>query len=344
MKNTFSSEFDPTDEAITWQMKLADAPDDAILLAGLNSWRTARPENERAWRKAERVRNLARIAVRESAPGTLPPFRVSETSRPLSVAASLVRLRSARWLWWASPVAAGALALTVFCSPMIYERVYERLWADDITGAGGIQDITLRDGTQVTLGAETAIAIDDDERRITLLRGEALFHVTHDATHPFTVLAGSVRLRDIGTIFDVRKDGPRLTVAVREGIVGVLASGNALTAERRVEAGQQIMATDGSSQVEQSTVAPDTIGSWRSGLLAVDGVSISDLTETLGRYYPGYVMVRGASGASDRVGGVYDLRHPAESLRMLASSHGGSVSEYGDSLLVVTFGNGKKRY
>ncbi|CAI9122339.1 FecR family protein [Brytella acorum] len=335
MKNTFSSEFDPTGEAITWQMKLADAPGDAVLLAGLNAWRIARPENERAWRKAERVRNLARIAVRESAVDVLPTFPVPATLP--------VRSRSVRWLWWASPVAAGALALAVFCSPMIYERVYERLCADDVTGAGGVRDITLRDGTQVTLGAETAIAIDEDKKLVTLLRGEALFHVTHDAVHPFTVLAGSVRLRDIGTIFDVRKDGPRLVVAVREGVVGVLAPGSAMTAERRVEAGQQITATDGSSQVDQSAVAPDTIGSWRSGLLAVDGISIADLTEILGRYYSGYVIVRGASGASDRVGGVYDLRHPAESLRMLASSHGGSVSEYGDRLLVVTFGNGAKR-
>lgn len=334
MKNTYSSECDPTDEAITWQMKLADAPDDAALLVGLNAWRTAKPENERAWRKAERVRNLARIAVRES---------VSETSSSLSATGSPVHFRSLRWFWWASPAAVGALALMVFCSPMIYERVYECLWADDITGAGGIKDITLRDGTQVTLGSRTAIAINDDKRQVTLLRGEALFHVTHDAVHPFTVLAGSVRLRDIGTIFDVRKDGSRLTLAVREGVVGFLAPGSAITTERRVEAGQQIVATDGSTQVEQSAVAPDTIGSWRSGLLAVDGVSVFDLTETLGRYYPGYIIVRGASRISDRVGGVYDLRHPAESLRMLASSYSGSISEYGDSLLVVTFGKGKGR-
>lgn len=81
----------------------------------------------------------------------------------------------------------------------------------------------LPDGTSVQLnaGAEIASAITSASRVVRLIRGEALFTVTRDATRPFIVSAGGVEVKAIGTAFNVRFDPQHVDVLVTEGTVSV---------------------------------------------------------------------------------------------------------------------------
>jgi transmembrane sensor len=54
-------------------------------------------------------------------------------------------------------------------------------------------------------------------------RGEASFHVTHDASRPFTVRTPHSEVVDSGTIFSVRVEPKKTTVLVIEGQVRVSA-------------------------------------------------------------------------------------------------------------------------
>jgi transmembrane sensor len=82
----------------------------------------------------------------------------------------------------------------------------------------------LADGSAVELnrGAAVAAAFTATERRVTLLRGEALFSVRTDSARPFVVRAGEVDVHAVGTAFAVRLDLAAVEVLVTDGTVVVV--------------------------------------------------------------------------------------------------------------------------
>jgi transmembrane sensor len=86
-----------------------------------------------------------------------------------------------------------------------------------------LKQVTLPDGSKVTLGAKTDITVHYGQcmRTILLNTGEALFDVAHDPNCPFTVIAGDGAITAVGTEFSVRRTLDRVTVQVSEGAVSV---------------------------------------------------------------------------------------------------------------------------
>jgi transmembrane sensor len=91
------------------------------------------------------------------------------------------------------------------------------------TAAGELKQLTLPDGSRVTLGAKTEIAVEYGQCKRTILldSGEALFDVAHDPKCPFIVIAGDGAITAVGTEFSVRRTLDRVTVQVAEGAVNV---------------------------------------------------------------------------------------------------------------------------
>lgn len=106
---------------------------------------------------------------------------------------------------------------------------------------------TLEDGSVVELnrGAELRVNFSAGERHIELSRGEAHFQVAKDPKRPFTVRAGTVTVRAVGTAFNVQRRTASVDVVVTEGTVDVRTPKPAHPGEReaaevaRVEAGHR---------------------------------------------------------------------------------------------------------
>lgn len=131
------------------------------------------------------------------------------------------------------------------------------------TPAGVRRAVVLADGSRIELNGGTRIAIDDSASRlVTLERGEAIFRVTHDAAHPFLVQSGSMRLQDVGTVFNVARVGPHLGVQVAEGAVMFQPEHDRIM----LTAGAALSHVDGEAP-RMSGVAVADVGSWRSGRL-----------------------------------------------------------------------------
>jgi hypothetical protein len=84
--------------------------------------------------------------------------------------------------------------------------------------------VVLADGTRVTfLEAGTDLVQSGGAgRQATIVRGVARFDVVHNAATPFRVIAGSVVIEDLGTVFTVRQsESGTTTVSVQSGSVSV---------------------------------------------------------------------------------------------------------------------------
>ena len=194
--------------------------------AELAAWLLADPRHRAAYlRLAEawtRTERLARLRPRNEAidPDLLAPAHARSERRRASVVPRLRRHALA-----ALAVAAVAAGLLTWWH-LSARGVAEVLRA----GPDALSRVALSDGTVVTLNANTELRVrfNRTARSVVLVRGEAQFNVVHNGRWPFQVSADGHTVRDVGTVFDVRREDARtVQIFVRRGRVAVLPDADA---------------------------------------------------------------------------------------------------------------------
>ncbi|MGK0152098.1 FecR family protein [Pseudomonas putida] len=225
---------------------------------------------------------------------------------------------------WPRQVAALAVAACLVLAVGVAGGWHPGLWLQnlqaDYSSAAQVRQVTLADQSQVTLDAESAIAVDfaQGERRVRLLHGAAFFQVTHTGA-PFVVEAAGGEVRVLGTQFEVRKQGEGAQVTVQSGRVAVSPVPGA--AARELTANQQ--ATYAGGRVGDTlTVASDNRLAWRQGWLNYYQVPLAQVVEDLGRYYPGRILLLDDELGQRKVSGSFPVAAPLLALDSLGKVMG----------------------
>jgi transmembrane sensor len=113
-----------------------------------------------------------------------------------------------------------------------------------------------------------------------LEHGQAFFDVAHDASRPFVVVADGVRVRALGTRFDVRRDGEAVRVTLVQGRVQVRARGESAT---ELRPGQAVVA-DRRGVSQPAPVNAGAVASWTTGRLTFSGVPLREAVAEVNRY------------------------------------------------------------
>lgn len=180
------------------------------------------------------------------------------------------------------------------------------------TAMGDVRRVAMPEGSAITLNTDSAIEplFDDDARRVTLVRGEALFDVAKDRARPFTVQAGDTVVRAIGTSFTVRlhKDG-RVGVVVYEGVVEVRREDQP---PLRLAAGFATQPGDSREMRARpvSVAELDRTLAWRNGRLDLTGLTLGEAAAEFARYSPYRIHIPSPMVAQMRVTGVYSTTDP----------------------------------
>lgn len=287
--------------AFAWLSLLHDQPSSGDQLT-FSHWLQADPAHAEAYAQAQVIWELseapARTLADEDAVALHGYLDAMDNSRRSSVR---------RW--------AGALAMAACLVLMIGVGAgWQPLrWADDlgadyVSAPGQIRTITLADQTQVTLDADSAIAVDFSrgERHVELRRGAGFFNVTHTG-EPFVVDAEKGQARVLGTQFEVRLQAHGARVTVLSGRVGVTAERHAQ--QQILTAGQQVAYGEGAAEKLQ-TVDSDAQLAWRQGWLNYYKASLAEVVEDLRRYYPGRILLLNDELAARRVSGSFPSKDP----------------------------------
>ena len=131
------------------------------------------------------------------------------------------RFAPMRWKAAAAIAACGLTALLFLVARTVwYERSIE-------TELGQWKTVALADGSELQLGPNTLLklSLNDSQRAIELVHGEANFKVAKDATRPFRVEANAYSVQAVGTEFAVSRRKEELIVTVTEGKVRVAPGG-----------------------------------------------------------------------------------------------------------------------
>ncbi|MBI5424007.1 MAG: FecR domain-containing protein [Opitutae bacterium] len=159
---------------------------------------------------------VARLEKAWSALDALAEWKPEHSQKPNPDLLAVPRRRFWRWAGAALAVAAVVTFALVLVRPFdTASKTVSVLRSSELR--------TLADGSVVELNKDAEIAVDytATERRIKLVRGEAYFTVAKNPDRPFIVTAGGVRVRAVGTVFNVRLDGSAVDVLVTEGKVRI---------------------------------------------------------------------------------------------------------------------------
>jgi transmembrane sensor len=207
---------------------------------------------------------------------------------------------------------------------------------DYVTQTGEQLRVPLTDGTVIELNTESHIRVtySAQARDVTLLSGEALFAVKHDARRPFRVHIDRTVIEDLGTQFSVyRRADSTTTLSVIEGNVQVSSeparfpwftppksavpapsdtrSSEPLREPARVDAGQEVRIVANGELLTREKADATRTAAWRQHQLWFDRSSLSEVATEFNRYNIRKIRIGpGKSIARKRYSGTFDAYDP----------------------------------
>lgn len=204
------------------------------------------------------------------------------------------------------------------------------------TRPGERAEVTLSDGTTVTLNADSRIeypvTFRGGERRVRM-SGEALFQVSHDADHPFVVSTFATDIRVLGTVFNVLAD-PRehlFSTTLREGRVRV--SNLADPSDRHdLKPGEMVTLVDG--RLQKGIQDDPAALCWVDGLMNLKADSFEALMKRFEKAY-GVSIVLKANPSIQGLSGEIRISEGVEhALKVLQHVVDFEYEIYGDNILI----------
>ena len=295
--------------AITWRERLGSSHAKEQDKADFEAWRRADPEQQKAYDKADALLEIVHGVDKSD----LPSFYFDKSFPEKIIdgwqaACAFFKPRHIRpkhigmSLSGAAIAASAAFFLLLPSQPAPPITTAPRIAAlpDPVrfyTAKGEVRSETLSDGTIITLGPVSALAVlmTEDKRSVTLRAGEAFFDVARDESRPFVVAANDAEVRVLGTVFEVRRRPTTVEVGVAEGEVEVSVPlqlgefrqkdrSNALRQRQTLQAGQRLAAFSETGLGPVSDADPKAVGSWRVGSLDYTRASLADVLADASRF------------------------------------------------------------
>jgi ferric-dicitrate binding protein FerR (iron transport regulator) len=158
---------------------------------------------------------------------------------------------------------------------------------------GDKREMLLDDGSSVFLNSESLLVYPEyfDKTREVELEGEAFFSVTPDSTRSFTVKTSAIRVRVLGTSFNIKNytSDPFMVVTVATGKVMVDLGNNMI----RLMPNEQLYIDKQTGEFEKRMVQAGKYAQWRTGMLFFNRTPLTEVIETLERWYDTEIHLSG---------------------------------------------------
>ncbi len=163
---------------------------------------------------------------------------------------------------------------------------------------GKRSDITLADGTHIWLNSGSQLSYPSEfksDSREVFLSGEAFFDVQSNPDKPFYVVTQNIRIKVLGTRFNVssyNEDNTTQTVLVEGKVV---AGTNKLFAKTiDLVPGERMIYDKSNENLSKDRVDVRLFASWVSGYLIFENEPITEVYKKLERYYNQQIAIEGS--------------------------------------------------
>ena len=220
--------------------------------------------------------------------------------------------------------------------------------ASYLTEIGEQQTVALRDGSRVQLNTDTIIDVDfdDRQRKIRLVKGEALFEVIHNQSRPFLVYVGTNVIRAVGTAFVVKLIENGVEVTIKEGRVELKSlkddtqdrsKKELIIASAMIDAGQTVKLNKEIQTLQEiATEEIDRKLAWRDGLIIFSGEPLDYVVEEINRYTNIKFIITDPELSMLRIGGRFKIGETDAMLEVLETGFGININRVSNDLVYLS--------
>lgn len=293
-------------EAADIAIRLQNDASNPVAIETARAWIERGPANAAAWAKVAAIHGMTGQILAEEARSSQKD--VDPNRRLLLVGGALCL---------------GAAAGGSMLAPYVSLRAR----ADYLTSTAEIRDISLEDGSMVTLGPDSAIAVDfsAQARRVNLLSGMAYFDVAPNPARPFSVTYGQLTATALGTAFDVSGDDLSISVSVDHGLVLATSPDLPSSEREKLAAGDWLIYDQASRRMDRGVREASEIAAWRTGMLIAERETVAAVVNRIARWQKGKVVIATPALKNNVVSGVFDLADPLRALDAVVRPFGGKV-------------------
>lgn len=204
------------------------------------------------------------------------------------------------------------------------------------TANGERKNITLRDGSHLTLNAGTTLYVYDDfstTRRVDLVDGEVFFDVHHDTLHPFKIHNNHFTVTVLGTSFNVSAYTglKKFAVGVVTGKVRVAKD----TTTLQVLLKDRQLVYDRQQQTYAVTATNESLLAWREGRVLFNDVSFNEMTVLMKKNFGVDISTNDSHIANTTyTTELFNTMKPEEAVEVLAAIHGLKIKKANNGFLL----------
>jgi len=254
-------------------------------------------------------------------------------------------------LKWLTPIA--LVTLLIFITPFYFQDHTHQY----STQIGQRSDVTLDDGSKVSLNTNSHIEVDfsGELRAIRLLKGEANFNVAHNPNRPFVVYAGSGVVWAVGTMFNVRYKHDDVHVVISEGTVKIYAESNIderlkeklsySADDSNQKLGKEVIAVAGHEVLYNKTIKQlnilgqdelDKKMAWHDGIILFEGESLAQAVEEISRYTRTKIVITSTDLNELPIGGSFNTTNIDASLNSLSKAFDIRVNRVSNNMIYLS--------
>ena len=202
-----------------------------------------------------------------------------------------------------------------------------------MTSVGEIREVSLADGSKVTLDTSTKLDVEfgKSRRKAHLRYGRARFQIVQ-GDEPFVVETDSSTISTRQGVIDVEQVGQQRRVEVLAGAADVRGADQRQTAPVALGAGQSVTV---SSSGPQRSATGQPASDWTRGMLQFDGTPLADAVALANRYSNRHIIIAGNLGAL-RVTGAFRAGDTIGLAKALAAAFGLILEQNADGTLILS--------
>lgn len=262
------------------------------------------PDEDEAWK---RFRTLV------SAEST-PPSRVISFRKWLQVAAAVVVLLGAGWLVIKQ-----------------WDPLHRTI---TLSAANQVRQVTLPDGSQVTLNAHSTLSYPGNygaKTRTVRIQGEGFFDIVPQKNRPFVAETNHLTVTVLGTSFNIYDRKHSTEVVVETGRVEVTDGKSALY----LGAHEKAVFSGDKRQLEKQSVHSDLYNYYRTGTFQCNKTPLRELIATLNEAYQAHITIENASVGALPITTTFRYDQPLDSiLAIISQTFQVTISQKGNRIIV----------
>ena len=325
-------------EAAEWLANVGGEQSDHHTRVALMNWLLLSPVHIAEFLRMMKLRaQLSAFSDWQRLPGTIVHPRpdgadnvVSLTGdAPIEIVVASAARTGRRWVPAAASLlllAALALITIIVVLPGARSNAYRTVVAERL-------DVRFTDGTLIHIGPETWLTTRTIWGRhyVRLLRGDAVFDVRAPAHRHLFVRAADVRIRDIGTVFGVRRNSSSVQITVEQGLVSASVRQSPAFPRRRSTAPQKTLLLGANRQV--TFTAADTVGpirwvdarrtlAWTYGRLEFLSTPIARAVQQFNRFNHTQIYIADRNLNARLISGAFSVTDPNSFVAFLQATAG----------------------